>query len=197
MANKKEYLRQYYLRNRERLLAKQNQYRKEHSEDIKERKRVYYEKNKTKIQQKRKNISSEKRAVLLKKQRQYYNQHKQELTARRRERYAENKEIILQRNKKYRERNKARVTAQRRLWRIKNLDKVNEYNRIRRRKIGDANQLTYRAIKNGTLIPSPCEVCGRGQAEAHHDDYNKPLEIRWLCQDCHKEWHKNNTPIYK
>lgn len=34
-------------------------------------------------------------------------------------------------------------------------------------------------------------------AEARHCDYNKPLEVIWLCRKHHSEWHKNNKPIYK
>jgi formylmethanofuran dehydrogenase subunit E len=40
-----------------------------------------------------------------------------------------------------------------------------------------------------------CEVCGDKKAEAHHDDYSKPLDVRWLCTTHHAEWHKHNTPI--
>src|SRR5688572_29793626 len=36
------------------------------------------------------------------------------------------------------------------------------------------------AIKKGILIPAPCEECGAPESHAHHDDYNKPLEVRWL-----------------
>ena len=34
----------------------------------------------------------------------------------------------------------------------------------------------------------PCENCEES-GERHHDDYNKPKEIRWLCKKHHKELH--------
>ena len=37
----------------------------------------------------------------------------------------------------------------------------------------------------------PCEVCGEPRADRHHDDYDKPLDIRWLCRPCHIRHHVN------
>ena len=56
---------------------------------------------------------------------------------------------------------------------------------------------TNYAIRKGELIKQPCESCGKKSVEAHHDNYNKPLEVRWLCRGCHVEWHRNNKPIRK
>ena len=52
-----------------------------------------------------------------------------------------------------------------------------------------------RAIRAGTLSRGPCEVCGfDGRTHAHHDDYSKPLDVRWLCQRHHTEQHKDSLP---
>jgi hypothetical protein len=48
-----------------------------------------------------------------------------------------------------------------------------------------ARSAVARAIVAGRLIRSPCEVCGKSPAQAHHKDYSKPLEVVWLCQPCH------------
>lgn len=47
------------------------------------------------------------------------------------------------------------------------------------------------AVRSGTLIkPEYCSACGTsGLIHAHHDDYDKPLSVRWLCPECHKERH--------
>jgi ribosomal protein S27AE len=46
------------------------------------------------------------------------------------------------------------------------------------------------AIKKGSLLRSPCVRCGDSKSVAHHEDYDKPLEVMWLCQPCHKQRHK-------
>lgn len=54
-----------------------------------------------------------------------------------------------------------------------------------------SRRLTRLAIKRGVLIKQPCEVCGEVNVDAHHDDYEKPLEIRWLCKNHHREYHNS------
>jgi hypothetical protein len=58
-----------------------------------------------------------------------------------------------------------------------------------------AHQSVTRAVRAGRLIRLACEVCGNIKAQAHHDDYGKPLEVRWLCTAHHAEWHKENDPV--
>lgn len=50
-----------------------------------------------------------------------------------------------------------------------------------------AAQLVKRAIQCGELVrPDACERCSRVVfAEASHDDYSKPLDVEWLCRQCH------------
>ena len=59
-----------------------------------------------------------------------------------------------------------------------------------------AHVAVYRAVKSGALIREPCEVCGDPKSEGHHDDYSKPLEVRWLCRKHHAEIHRlDYTPV--
>jgi len=37
-----------------------------------------------------------------------------------------------------------------------------------------------------------CEACSNIDVHGHHDDYAKPLEVRWLCPKCHRDWHNEN-----
>lgn len=47
------------------------------------------------------------------------------------------------------------------------------------------------AFEHGRLVRQPCEVCGTTTwpVDAHHDDYTKPLDVRWLCRSHHKLHH--------
>lgn len=69
-----------------------------------------------------------------------------------------------------------------------------------------AQNLVETAIQQGVMQrKTHCEQCGqsgqfkngRTSIQAHHDDYNKPLEVRWLCQKCHHAWHKKHNPKRK
>jgi len=71
-------------------------------------------------------------------------------------------------------------------WRKKNKEKVNV-----------SHNFYYYAITKGLIErPLECSCCGR-QAKilAHHEDYEKPFEINWLCASCHKKIHIGKLSI--
>ena len=45
-------------------------------------------------------------------------------------------------------------------------------------------------LKRGKLQRGPCVDCGDDEAQMHHEDYSKPLEVIWLCRDCHPYRHQ-------
>ncbi len=57
-----------------------------------------------------------------------------------------------------------------------------------------ANTRTYlhSYVKRGTVVKGACAVCG-DEAEAHHNDYTKPLEVVWLCREHHLLHHKEKS----
>jgi hypothetical protein len=89
--------------------------------------------------------------------------------------------------------------------RVRHLSRYRQYDRerfstLRRRMSVEKQRISYRtrypekraahvatgnAIRSGKLVKGPCEVCGSLVVDAHHDDYSKPLEVRWLCRVHH------------
>lgn len=60
------------------------------------------------------------------------------------------------------------------------LDRVRDSRRKQR-----ARDFVKRAIRSGTLTPGACERADdscRGPIEAHHPDYDKVLDVQWLCR---------------
>lgn len=62
-------------------------------------------------------------------------------------------------------------------WRSRNKEKTSAHNAV-------AN-----AIRSGEISRLPCLVCGSTEAQAHHEDYSKPLDVEWLCEKHHAERH--------
>jgi hypothetical protein len=60
-----------------------------------------------------------------------------------------------------------------------------------------AHNAVSRAIKNGRLLKLSCKRCGNEKSLAHHEDYDKPLQIIWLCQPCHKKRHNEINEMIK
>tara|TARA_R110000764_G_scaffold119015_1_gene206561 strand:+ start:703 stop:1122 length:420 start_codon:yes stop_codon:yes gene_type:complete len=56
-----------------------------------------------------------------------------------------------------------------------------------------AHTMINNAIRDGRLFKMPCEACkSEVNVHAHHDDYSKPLNVRWLCSAHHSQWHRDN-----
>ena len=53
-----------------------------------------------------------------------------------------------------------------------------------------AHNAVARAVKSGALTKQSCEWCGNEKTLAHHENYDLPLDVMWLCQPCHKKRHK-------
>lgn len=77
------------------------------------------------------------------------------------------------------ERKKSKITYQR-TTRLNNPEKY------------QATTMVNNAIRDGRLFKKPCEVCDNLDVHAHHEDYSKPLEVRWLCKDHHMHEHDKN-----
>lgn len=60
-----------------------------------------------------------------------------------------------------------------------------------------AHRIVDGELRSGRMKRGECERLSAdcsGKVHAHHDDYAKPVEVRWLCARHHREWHKENGP---
>jgi len=86
-------------------------------------------------------------------------------------------EVRRNRTLRWRERNRPMIIEKNRKWKKGNPQMVRAGNAI------------SNSIRDGRIVrPKFCENCGDGGLiDGHHDDYNKPLEVRWLCKPCHRK----------
>ena len=60
----------------------------------------------------------------------------------------------------------------------------------------DAHLAVQRALKTGQLEKGVCEVCGIEAVDAHHDQYDNPLQVRWLCRRHHTRLHHYGEDMF-
>lgn len=123
-----------------------------------------------------------------------------------------NKKHIAKTNRKYLENNRLACNRRNNEYRKKNRERAAEwfqnYRENNRETLAEKQRAYYQenkqkvfaraavseAIRKGELTPpKTCSLetleC-HGRIEAHHDDYNKPLDVKWLCTTHHNAWHR-------
>lgn len=92
------------------------------------------------------------------------------------------RECNTSRHKKYRQTAKGK----------ENVYKANKkYISLNREKSSAWQAVSYARENKHFQKPLNCADCGQEKTlDAHHHDYSKPLEVRWLCRLCHKKAHK-------
>lgn len=90
----------------------------------------------------------------------------------------------------WRERNREKVNAQSRAYARRHPERIRAQHHKRDRQKLRARNTLNKAVLRGAVSKEPCEVCGNPEVQAHHSDYTKPLEVKWLCNYHHKERHR-------
>lgn len=75
-------------------------------------------------------------------------------------------------------------------------DRKNDPDFILRKK---ARRKVSYAVETGKVKkPTLCQICKtRPALDAHHEDYSKPLDVRWFCRSCHITYEKENLRAKK
>jgi len=143
------------------------EYRRKNAELLREKAKIEYY------------LNYEKRREQSKKS---YEKHKEEIAKRRAEK---------RRTKEAREKNRNRQ----REWQRENVTKAgrvtSEWKKKNPQKSA-AHALVCWATKTGILKRSDvCEECGiKCKTQGHHEDYMKPMDVIWVCKDCHSKKHR-------
>jgi len=119
----------------------------------------------------------------------YHNSCKSCWKKRRAKRYLENKETVQKQCRAYYVKNAEHLKAKSRS-RKKTYEETRKY----REKYPEQYRAHYavsNALKRGDLTKADtCRICNsNGKLHAHHADYSKPLDVLWVCVDCHAKIH--------
>ena len=124
-----------------------------------------------------------------------------------------NRSHLAQYRRDYNNKNRRAVLRSKREWARKNRDRSRERRRLvvaadpaaesaRQRGYREANldkcaarDAVNNAVKRGDIVPGACSRCPEKKAEAHHPDYEKHLDVVWLCRRCHRKLHREQKEM--
>jgi len=158
----------------------------------------YVEENKEKIKKLQKKWYIKNKDKSLKNSRKYYYDNREKCLEQQKEYHLQESKnpLVVEkwkaRSKKYRENNRDKVREYFSAYRQKE-----SYKKIQRRlarvdRVKHPKQHLARRLARKIKIPNGqlCQICKNKLAvERHHEDYDKPLEIKFLCMLCHKRCH--------
>jgi len=162
---KNDYGKEYYKKNREKILKRMIEYRKNNPGKIKEQRRQKYLRNR-------------------KKELNYNKEYRKN-----------NPEKIRKKLNNYYSKNKDKLRNYQKVYKNKNYEKVREREKIYRNKNRDKLRIRIKTIRKFPIKENQlCEVCKINKAtERHHEDYNKPDDIIFLCSTCHGIIHRKDS----
>jgi uncharacterized protein with PIN domain len=98
-------------------------------------------------------------------------------------------------NQRYYEKYREQVLAKHREYYQKNKVEINARLAANKRsKKGQARSILQDAVRCGRITrPSICQQCQSSERaiQAHHENYDRPLDVVWLCTKCHGDKHTN------
>ena len=114
-----------------------------------------------------------------------------------------NQERIREKARQWKEEHKEKVRDQNReqmrQYRLKNKDRFKTTEQSKSQKRPRTEKVICRAKLNIAIQkqiiarPLNCSRCGSvKKITAHHTDYSQPLNVKWLCYECHGLEHRNN-----
>lgn len=145
----------------------------------------YYQRNREKILDKAN--SPEEKAKKQEYDRKYYITHSEKKKAISRRWREKNPEKVEEYSVKYKDRKKELLATPK--YR-KSMAKSREKYIIANPDKHQAHIILNNSVAKGNIARKPCIKCGNPKSEGHHEDYTKPLEVIWLCRECHRNHHK-------
>lgn len=172
---RKGYDKNYYIKNREKILQKSKKYLSSNKEKIKIYNKSYRDKNKDNIKDKKIIYQEKNKDKILKAKKKYYRKNKDSLSKKKKEHYYENKDLYRVRNKIYRTENKDKIDLYSKEYQLKNKDKIRE----QRKKFRENNK-EKTAYKRS--LPYVKEKRNENRRKRYKEDFQYKITLLLRCR---------------